>query len=85
MYTLYVIPGSHACRAAILMLEHKGVPYKRVDFVTGLHPLAARLRGFEKPREQRTAGGKRPFGATECRPYNKFVISAQSEVEGKRC
>ena len=62
MYTLYVIPGSHACRAAILMLEHKGVPYKRVDFVTGLHPLAARLRGFEKPREQRTAGGKRPFG-----------------------
>jgi hypothetical protein len=26
MYTLYVIPGSHACRAAMLMLEHKRVP-----------------------------------------------------------
>jgi len=31
MYTLYVIPGSHACRAAMLMLEHKQVPYRRVD------------------------------------------------------
>ena len=34
MYKLYVIPGSHACRAAMLMLEHKRVPYRRVDIVT---------------------------------------------------
>ena len=25
MYRLYVIPGSHACRAAMLMLDHKRV------------------------------------------------------------
>jgi hypothetical protein len=24
-YTLYVIPGSHACRSAMLMLDHKRV------------------------------------------------------------
>ena len=26
MYTLYVIPGSHACRSAMLMLEHEQAP-----------------------------------------------------------
>jgi glutathione S-transferase len=62
MYTLYVIPGSHACRAAMLMLEHKRVPYERVEFVTLLHPLAARLRGFHTGGQTRTAGGKRPPG-----------------------
>ena len=29
MYKLYVIPGSHACRSAMLMLEHKRVAYQR--------------------------------------------------------
>jgi glutathione S-transferase len=62
MYTLYVIPGSHACRAAILMLEHKGLPYRRVDFVTILHPVASRLHGFDAGGQTRTAGGKRTFG-----------------------
>jgi glutathione S-transferase len=56
---LYVIPGSHACRAAILMLEHKQVPYRRVDVVTLLHPLAVRLRGFDAGGETRTAGARR--------------------------
>ena len=31
--TLYVIPGSHPCVAARLMLESKGVEYKRVDLM----------------------------------------------------
>ena len=62
MYTLYVIPGSHACRSAMLMLEHKGVPYRRVDFVTLLHPVASRLHGFDAGGQMRTAAGKRPFG-----------------------
>jgi glutathione S-transferase len=44
--TLYVIPGSHACRTGMLMLEHKGIAYRRVDLHTGLHPLSVRLRGF---------------------------------------
>ena len=61
MYTLFVIPGSHACRSAILMLEHKGVPFRRVDLVTLLHPLAARLLGFDAGGETRVAGADRPL------------------------
>jgi glutathione S-transferase len=62
MYKLYVIPGSHACRSAMLMLEHKGVPYRRVEFVTLMHPAMARLHGFNAHGETRTAGGKQTFG-----------------------
>ena len=62
MYELYVIPGSHACRSAILMLEHKRVPYRRVDVVTMLHPLVARLHGFHARGETRVAGARRPVG-----------------------
>jgi glutathione S-transferase len=46
----------------MLMLEYKQVPYRRVEFVTLLHPLGARLRGFDAGGETRSAGGKRPFG-----------------------
>jgi glutathione S-transferase len=59
MYRLYVIPGSHACRAAMLMLEHKRVPYRRVDVPTLLHPLAARLHGFDAGGQTRIAGTRR--------------------------
>ena len=62
MYTLYVIPGSHACRSAMLMLEHKQVQYRRVDIVTLLHPLVVRLHGFDAGGQTRTAGGRRTFG-----------------------
>jgi glutathione S-transferase len=60
MYTLYVIPGSHACRSAMLMLEHKRVPYRRVEVVTLLHPILARLHGFDAGGQQRSIGGRRP-------------------------
>src|ERR1700704_4877874 len=59
MYSLYVIPGSHACRSAMLMLEHKRVPYRRVDVVTLLHPVVARLHGFDAGGQTRTAGKRR--------------------------
>src|SRR3954470_17416374 len=62
MYRLYVIPGSHACRSAMLMLEHKGVAYRRVDIVTLLHPVVVRLHGFDAGGQTRDAGGKRTFG-----------------------
>ena len=62
MYKLYVIPGSHACRSGILMLEHKQVPYRRVNIVTGFHPLVARLHGFDAGGQTRTAGGKHTPG-----------------------
>jgi glutathione S-transferase len=44
--TLYVIHGSHACAAAKLMLQHKGIGYRTVALPTGLHPQLIRLRGF---------------------------------------
>ncbi|HEX8083443.1 MAG TPA: glutathione S-transferase family protein [Solirubrobacteraceae bacterium] len=62
MYTLYVIPGSHACRSAMLMLEHKHVPYQCVEFVTLLHPVMARLHGFDAGGQTRVAGTRRTSG-----------------------
>src|SRR2546430_17368725 len=59
MYRLYVIPGSHACRAAMLMLEHKRLPYRRVDIVTLLHPIVVRLHGFDAGGQTRAAGDRR--------------------------
>jgi glutathione S-transferase len=42
---LYVIPGSHPSMAARLMLEHKGIPYKRVDLIPAIHkPLLRAMR-----------------------------------------
>ena len=43
---LYVIPGSHPSKAAELMLEYKGIPFKRVDLVTAMHRPALKLLGF---------------------------------------
>lgn len=48
--TLYVIPGSHACRTSMLMLEHKSIDYRRVDLLTGPHPFSVRMRGFSGHR-----------------------------------
>lgn len=62
MYTLYVIPGSHACRSAMLMLQHKQLAYRRVDIVTLLHPIVSRLLGFDAGGQTRTAGGRRTLG-----------------------
>lgn len=62
MYKLYVIPGSHACRSAMLMLEHKRVPYRRVDIVTLTHPVVVRLHGFDAGGQTRDTGGRRTFG-----------------------
>jgi glutathione S-transferase len=59
MYKLYVIPGSHACRSAILMLDHKEVPYERVHILTVTHPVVVRLLGFDAGGETRTAGTSR--------------------------
>jgi glutathione S-transferase len=58
---LYVILGSHPCRTGMLMLEHKGIPYRRVDLPTGFHPVALRLLGFP--------GNKSPFRRVDDRPH----------------
>jgi glutathione S-transferase len=44
----------------MLMLEHKGVPYRRIDFVPLTHPFMARLHGFDAGGERRVAGDRRP-------------------------
>ena len=43
---LYVIPASHPSTAAALMLERKGIDYKRVDLVAVISKVVLRLLGF---------------------------------------
>src|SRR3954454_21042921 len=62
MYTLYVIPGSHACRSAMLMLQHKRISYRRVDILTLTHAVVVRLYGFDAGGQTRSAGGRRTLG-----------------------
>ena len=62
MYKLYVIPGSHACRSGMLMLEHKRVPYRRIEFVTLTHAAMVRLHGFDAGGQTRAAAGRRTLG-----------------------
>lgn len=46
---LYVIPGSHPSMAARLMLERKGIEYRRVDLLAPIHRPIVRVLGFERP------------------------------------
>src|SRR3954451_17050989 len=90
MYTLYVIPGSHACRSAMLMLDHKRVPYRRVDIVTLLHPLVVRLHGFDAGGQTRNAGGRRTFGVRLRGPPRKAPAGGArsggaSAIASERC
>src|SRR4051794_24511666 len=88
MYTLYVIPGSHACRSGILMVEHKRVPYRRVDIPTLMHPVAARLLGFDAGGQTRVAGSRRPpalrfgdrLGTVPALAYDDQRISTNHEI-----
>ncbi len=43
---LYVVPSSHPCNTARLMLEHKGIEYRRVDLIPLIAKAYLRLRGF---------------------------------------
>jgi len=44
--TLWGIPSSHPSLAGQLMLEHKGVAYRRIDLVAGPHRTILRALGF---------------------------------------
>jgi glutathione S-transferase len=44
--TLFCVPSSHPALAAALMLEHKGIDYRRIDFAPGVHRGLLRLVGF---------------------------------------
>ncbi len=40
--TLFSVPDSHPSIAAMLMLDHKRIGYRRIDFVPPLHGLGVR-------------------------------------------
>jgi glutathione S-transferase len=44
--TLYVIPASHPARTAAMMLDRKGIDYKRVDLMPVISKGALRALGF---------------------------------------
>jgi glutathione S-transferase len=63
---LYVIPGSHPSRTAMLMLERKGIPYKRVDLMPVISKgilKAQRFPGITVPALK--LDGKRVQGSME--------------------
>ena len=64
--TLYVIHGSHACRTAMLMLDHKGIAYRCVVLLTGPHPFSVRMRGF--------AGSRAPIRSVDGRTRRPLAM-----------
>ncbi len=59
---LYVIPGSHACRSAMLMLDHKSIPYRVIALPSIAHPLLVRVRGFPgSPQPIRRINSRTPL------------------------
>src|SRR5215207_10233662 len=63
---LFGIPASHPTLAGQLMLDHKGVEYRRIDLVSGVHRPILRALGF--PRNTVPAirlDGARLQGTTE--------------------
>jgi glutathione S-transferase len=65
---LYVIMGSHACRAAILMLDHKRVAFDTIVLPSGMHPALVRLAGFNANGEGR---------AIDERPHRMLALADQ--------
>jgi glutathione S-transferase len=47
--TLYSLEPSHPSHAAKLMLERKGIDYRLVEWLPGMHPVMLRTRGFRGP------------------------------------
>jgi glutathione S-transferase len=44
--TVYVVPGSHPSLTGMLMLDHKRIPYRRVDLLPAIHKPVLRMLGF---------------------------------------
>jgi glutathione S-transferase len=91
--TLYGIPGSHAVRTGELMLEHKGIGFRRVDFPPGAHRVLVRAIGFAGDRvpavrfeDGRRAQGTRelPRVLDELRPEPRLVPDDPRALEAER-
>jgi glutathione S-transferase len=63
---LYVLPASHPAFAARLMLEHKGIDYKRTDLMPVVSKLVLRAVGFQRVTVPALkVDGRRVQGSTE--------------------
>jgi glutathione S-transferase len=91
--TLYGIPGSHAVRTGELMLEHKGIDFRRVNFPPGPHRVIVRLIGFPGDRvpavkfdDGRRAQGTRelPRVLDELVPEPRLVPDDPRAIEAER-
>jgi glutathione S-transferase len=91
--TLYGIPGSHAVRTGELMLEHKGIDFRRVNFPPGPHRVIVRLIGFPGDRvpavkfdDGRRAQGTRelPRVLDELVPEPRLVPDDPRALEAER-
>ena len=91
--TLYAIPGSHAVRTGELMLEHKGIDFRRVNFPPGPHRVLVRLIGFPGDRvpavkfdDGRRAQGTRelPRVLDELVPEPRLVPDDPRALEAER-
>lgn len=87
---LYVIPGSSPSKAAELMLERKGIDFKRVDLVMAMHRPTLRMMGFPgKTVPALKADGRKVQGTRqisrfldELKPDDRLVTSdAVAEAE----
>jgi glutathione S-transferase len=75
---LYVIHGSHACRATMLMLAHKQIPYRLVTLPTGAHPMLLRALGF--------AGHRKPIRSVDGRAHRSLaLLDRMGTVPALRC
>lgn len=91
--TLYGIPGSHAVRTGELMLEHKGIDFRRVNFMPGPHRVLVRVMGFKGDRvpavkfeDGRRAQGTRdlPRVLDELVPEPRLVPDDPRALEAER-
>jgi glutathione S-transferase len=91
--TLYGIPGSHAVRTGELMLEHKGIDFRRVNFPPGPHRVLVRVMGFKGDRvpavkfeDGRRAQGTRelPRVLDELVPEPRLVPDDPRALEAER-
>ena len=91
--TLYGIPGSHAVRTGELMLEHKGIEFRRVNFPPGPHRVLVRVMGFPGDRvpavkfeDGRRAQGTRelPRVLDELVPEPRLVPDDPRALEAER-
>jgi glutathione S-transferase len=90
---LYAIPGSHAARTGQLMLEYKGIAFRRVTLMPGFHRVYVRLRGFPGDRvpairfpDGRRAQGTRPIARAldEISPEPRLVPDDPRLEEAER-